>query len=166
MKIAPMEIQKQQFGRRFRGYDRDEVRSYLHLVAEDVAEMHRDHSKLEAEVASLRSMLEEHRQRETILKNTLLMAQKASDEIKESARRQRDTIVKEAEFQADRVLERAQGRAHELEQRIIDLKVERSNLRSDVRALVERVVKILDLHEEAERQDNLHFLKPRQQGGA
>ena len=39
MKIAPMEIPKQQFARRFRGFDRDEVRAYLHLVAEDVAEI-------------------------------------------------------------------------------------------------------------------------------
>jgi cell division initiation protein len=166
MKIAPMEIPKQQFARRFRGFDRDEVRAYLHLVAEDVAEIQREQSKLEAEVASLRSLLEEHRQREAILKNTLLLAQRASDDIKESARKQRDTIVKEAEFQADRILERAQGRAHELEQGIIDLKAERSNLRADIRAVVERVMKLLDLNEEAETQDNLHYLAPRQQGGA
>jgi len=37
MKISPMDIQRQSFGRRFRGFDPDEVRAYLALVAEEVA---------------------------------------------------------------------------------------------------------------------------------
>ena len=47
MKISPMDIQKQTFGPKFRGIDPEEVRSYLTLVAEEVAALQRERDVLE-----------------------------------------------------------------------------------------------------------------------
>jgi cell division initiation protein len=115
-------------------------------------------------VQSLRALVDEHRQRETILKNTLLTAQRLSEEIREVARKQSESVVKEAEIQADRLLELAQSRAQEVERGILDLRAHRSSLRTDVRALITRLTHILDLQEEAEVEDNLRFLKRREEG--
>ena len=164
MKISPMDIQRQAFGRRLRGLDADEVRAYLNIVAEEVAALQMERDRLHHEVQEVRSLLEEHRQRETILKNTLLMAQRVSEEIKESARKQADTVMKEAEIQADHLVELAQSRAHEVERGILDLRAHRTALRTDVRALITRLTRILDLQEEVEVEDNLRFLKRREEG--
>src|SRR5262245_65305203 len=102
IKISPMDIQRQSFGQRFRGLDGDEVRAYLNLVAEEVAALQMERDRLKQEVQSLQSLLDEHRQRETILKNTLLTAQRVSEEIRDTARKQAESVVKEAEIQADR----------------------------------------------------------------
>ncbi len=163
MKITPMDIQRQSFNSRFRGYDGDEVRAFLNLVSEEVAELQRDHSRLQQEVQHLNSLLDEHRERETILKNTLLTAQRVSEEIRDNARKQAESTVQEAELRADRLLELAQSRAHEVEGQILDLRSQRSALRTDVRALVQRVSQILDLQEEAELEDNLRILKRREE---
>ncbi len=163
MKITPMDIQRQSFNSRFRGYDADEVRAFLNLVSEEVAELQRDHSRLQQEVQHLNSLLGEHRERETILKNTLLTAQRVSEEIRDNARKQAESTVQEAELRADRLLELAQNRAHEVEGQILDLRSQRSALRTDVRALVQRVSQILDLQEEAELEDNLRILKRREE---
>ena len=40
MKISPMDIQRQAFGRKMRGLDADEVRAYLNIVAEEVAKVY------------------------------------------------------------------------------------------------------------------------------
>src|SRR5436305_3473588 len=114
MKISPMDIQRQTFGQRFRGLDADEVRAYLNIVAEEVASLQMERDRLDQELQSLRSLLEEHRQRETILKNTLLTAQRMSEEIRDTARKQAESVVKEAEMQADRLVELAQSRAAEV----------------------------------------------------
>ena len=164
MKISPMDIQRQTFGRKMRGLDADEVRAYLNIVAEEVAALQMERDRLHHEVQEVRSLLDEHRQRETILKNTLLMAQRVSEEIKENARKQADTVMKESEIQADRLVELAQSRAHEVERGILDLRAHRSALRTDVRALIARLTQILDLQEEAEVEDNLRFLKRREEG--
>jgi cell division initiation protein len=164
MKISPMDLQRQTFAQRLRGFDPAEVRTYLNIVAEEVAALQRERDGLEQEVQSLRALVDEHRQRETILKNTLLTAQRLSEEIKETARKQSESVVKEAEIQADRLLELAQSRAQEVERGILDLRAHRSSLRTDVRALITRLTHILDLQEEAEVEDNLRFLKRREEG--
>ena len=164
MKISPMDIQRQAFGRKMRGLDPDEVRAYLNIVAEEVAALQMERDRLHHEVQEVRSLLDEHRQRETILKNTLLMAQRVSEEIKENARKQGETVIKEAEIQSDHLIELAQSRAHEVERGILDLRAHRTSLRTDVRALITRLTRILDLQEEVEVEDNLRFLKRREEG--
>jgi cell division initiation protein len=159
-----MDLQRQTFAQRLRGFDTAEVRTYLNIVAEEVAALQRERDGLDQEVQSLRALVDEHRQRETILKNTLLTAQRLSEEIREVARKQSESVVKEAEIQADRLLELAQSRAQEVERGILDLRAHRSSLRTDVRALITRLTHILDLQEEAEVEDNLRFLKRREEG--
>lgn len=163
MKILPMDIQRQSFGQRFRGFDPEEVRGYLTIVAEEVASIQGERDRLDHEIQSLKAALEEHRQREVILKNTLLTAQRVSEEIKENARKQAENIVKEAELQGDRLIELAQSRAHEVERSILDLRGWRSSLRTDIRAFVNRVSQLVDLQEEVEVEDNLRFLKRREE---
>jgi cell division initiation protein len=164
MKISPMDLQRQTFAQRWRGYDTAEVRTYLNIVAEEIAALQRERDGLSQEAQALRALVDEHRQRETILKNTLLTAQRLSEEIKEAARKQSESVVKEAEIQADRLLELAQSRAQEVERGILDLRGLRSSLRTDIRAFVTRLTHILDLQEEAEVEDNLRFLKRREEG--
>ena len=163
MKISPMDIQRQTFGRRWKGLDPDEVRAYLNIVAEEVASVQIERDRLEQELQSLRSLIDEHRQRETILKNTLLTAQRVSEDIRDTARKQAESVVREAEMQADRLVELAQSRAHEVERGILDLRAHRSALRTDVRALITRLSHLLDLQEEVEVEDNLRFLKRREE---
>jgi cell division initiation protein len=163
MKILPMDIQRQSFGRKFRGFDPEEVHAYLAIVAEEVAALQGERDRLDQEIQNLKGLLDEHRQREVILKNTLLTAQRVSEEIKENARKQAENVVKEAEMQGDKLIELAQNRAHEVERSILDLRGWRSSLRTDIRAFVARISQLLDLQEEVEVEDNLRFLKRREE---
>jgi cell division initiation protein len=163
MKLSPTDVQRQAFGTRFRGFDPDEVRAFLAAVAEEMVQLQRDKDQIEQQLRHLEQIVSEHREREAILKNTLLTAQKAADDIREGARREADTVVKQAEIQGDRLLELAQGRAHEVERGILELRAHRTGLRTDIRALVTRLSHVLDLQEEAELEDNLRFLKRREE---
>ena len=163
MKISPMDIQRQVFGQRFRGFDPEEVRAFLAVVAEEVAGLQRERDTLEQQLRHVERIVNEHRERETILKNTLLTAQKASEDIRETARKEAATVVKQAEMQGDRLLELAQSRAHDVERGILELRAHRTALRTDIRALITRLTHLLDLQEEAELEDNLRFLKRREE---
>ncbi len=165
MKISPMDIQRQVFGLRFRGFDPDEVRAFLATVAEEVAALQRERDQLEQQLRHIERIVNEHRERETILKNTLLTAQKASEDIRETARKEAATVIKQAEIQGDRLLELAQSRAHDVERGILELRAHRTALRTDIRGLITRLTHLLDLQEEAELEDNLRFLKRREEAG-
>src|SRR5262245_22995593 len=164
MKISPMDIQRQPFSKRLRGFDPEEVRSYLHLVAEELQQFQREHAALQQEAQFLRGIVEEHRERETILKNTLLTAQRVSEEIKEAARKHGEATIKEAELQADKLIELAQSRAKAIERETLDLRAMRQALHTDIRGLLARIQHILDSQEEAEVDDNLRFMKRRDGG--
>jgi cell division initiation protein len=163
MKLTPADVQRQTFSPRFRGFDPDEVRAFLAAVAEEMAALLRDKDHVAQELRHLELIVNEHRERESILKNTLLTAQKVAEDIRDTARKEAETIVKQADLQGDRLLELAQNRAHDVEHGILELRGHRSALRTDIRALVTRLTHLLDLQEEAEVEDNLRFLKRREQ---
>jgi cell division initiation protein len=163
MKISPMEIQRQVFAVRWRGFDRDEVRTYLAFVAEELATLQRERDQLSQELQSVKAVVEDYKHRESILKNTLLTAQRVSEEIRENARRHAEGIVKESEIQADRVIELAQNRARQVERDLVDLRLQRQTVRSEMRSFLERMAALLEIQEEAETEDNVHFLQRRRE---
>jgi cell division initiation protein len=163
MKLTPADVQRQTFSPRFRGFDPDEVRAFLAAVSEEMAALQRDKDHVAQELRHLELIVTEHREREAILKNTLLTAQRVAEDIRETARKEAETVVKQADLQGDRLLELAQNRAHDVERGILELRGHRSALRTDIRALITRLTHLLDLQEEAEVEDNLRFLKRREE---
>ncbi|HJT17830.1 MAG TPA: DivIVA domain-containing protein [Thermoanaerobaculia bacterium] len=148
--LTPLEIQKQTFARKFKGFDQDEVRAYLQLVAEEIEKLVRDVDRLSRENAMLREDLDDHNQRERILKDTLLSAQKVSEEVKSNARKEAELIVKDAELLSERLVSQAMTRVADLERTIQDLKVERRSARNKLQATLDTIQQLLMLDAEQE----------------
>jgi cell division initiation protein len=150
MDLTPLDIQKQTFSRGFKGYNLDEVRAYLHLIAEEIERLVRDVDRLARENAMLREDLEDHSQRERILKDTLLSAQKVSEEVRATARKEAELIVKDAELLSERLIGQAMSRVADLERSIQDLKVQRKATRNKVQGTLDIVQQMLMLDAEEE----------------
>ncbi len=148
--LTPLEIQKQSFARKLKGYDRSEVRAYLQLVAEEIERLVRDVDRLSRENAMLREDLDDHNQRERILKDTLLSAQRVSEEVKSNARKEAELIVKDAELLSERLVSQAMSRVADLERTIQDLKVERRGARNKLQATLDTIQQLLMLDAEQE----------------
>ena len=163
--LTPLEIQKQTFSRTIKGYNPDEVRAYLHLVAEEIERLVRDSDRLSREVAVLRDDLEDHSNRERILKDTLLSAQKVAEDLTSNARKEAELIVKDAELLADRLIGQAMQRVGDLEKSIGDLKIERRAARNKLQATLDTVQQmvILDAEEEANDMPLTSLFKQRNQ---
>ncbi|MGZ4807887.1 MAG: DivIVA domain-containing protein [Thermoanaerobaculia bacterium] len=149
--LTPLEIQKQMFARAVRGFHRDEVRAYLHLVAEEIERLLKDVDRLSRENAMLHEELEDHSQRERILKDTLLSAQKVSEDVRANARKEAELIVKDAELLSERLVGQAMQRVADLERAIQDLKIERIGARNKLQSTLDTVQQLLllDLEQEA-----------------
>lgn len=154
MNLTPLDIQKQTFSRGFKGYNLDEVRAYLHLIAEEIERLVRDVDRLARENAMLREDLEDHSQRERILKDTLLSAQKVSEDVRATARKEAELIVKDAELLSERLISQAMDRVADLERSIQDLKVQRKASRNKLQGTIDTVqhLLMLDAEEEANEQ--------------
>jgi len=148
--LTPLEIQKQTFSRALKGYHADEVRAYLHLIAEEIERLIKDVDRFSRENAMLREELEDHSQRERILKDTLLSAQKVSEDVKANARKEAELIVKDAELLSERLVNQAMSRVADLERAIQDLKVERHGARNKLQATLDTVQQMIMLDAEQE----------------
>ncbi len=149
--LTPLEIQKQTFSRVLKGYNADEVRAYLHLVAEEIERLLRENDRLSRDSAMLREDLEDHSNRERILKDTLLSAQKVAEDLTANARKEAELIVKDAELLSDRVIGQAMQRVGEIERSITDLKIERRAVRNKLQSTLDSVQQmvVLDAEQEA-----------------
>lgn len=150
MNLTPLDIQKQTFSRGFKGYNIDEVRAYLHLIAEEIERLVRDVDRLARENAMLREDLDDHSQRERILKDTLMSAQKVSEDVRATARKEAELIVKDAELLSERLIAQAMDRVADLERSIQDLKVQRKSTRNKLQGTLDTVQQMLELDAEEE----------------
>jgi cell division initiation protein len=148
--LTPLEIQKQTFARVFKGYSSDEVRAYLHMIAEEIERLVKEVDRLSRENVHLREDLDDHSQRERILKDTLLSAQRVSEEVRANARKEAELIVKDAELLAERVVSQAMQRVGDIEHAILDLRIERKAARNKVQAMLDTMQQLLALDAEQE----------------
>ena len=162
--LTPLEIQKQTFSRALKGYSPDDVRAYLHLVAEEIERLLRENDRLGRDVTVLREDIEDHTNRERILKDTLLSAQKVAEDLTANARKEAELIVKDAELLAERVVGQALQRVADLEKAIADLKMERRAARNKLTTTIDMIQQliILDAEEEANDQPITALFRQRQ----
>jgi DivIVA domain len=89
MRITPLDIRKQEFKKVMRGLDADEVYAFLNTVAEEYEAVLSDNKNLRERLVAIEERLNEFKSIETNLRNTLLTAEKLTQEAKESARARR-----------------------------------------------------------------------------
>ena len=159
-RLTAMDIHKQQFHRQWRGLDAEEVRMYLQSVAEEVERLHLQDGEQREELGQLRGQLVELRARERTLQETLVTAQKMSDELAERSRAHADLIVKEARMKAERILQDHQDQLARLEAEISRAKLERDLFEKRLRATIDEHVDLLERRKESRGGfDNVHPLR-------
>jgi len=152
-KVTPLEIQNRQFSRKRRGIDPVEVEAFLALVGEEIEDLTRGRAELESRVRALEIENSDHRERERLLRDTLLSAQRASDDIRGAALKEAELIVQQAEDSSERLTHHALQRSAEIEKAIEDLKIQRTHFRLQVEKLVELVQNVVEMDRAADEKD-------------
>jgi cell division initiation protein len=151
MRISSIDIQRQKFQIRLKGYDQEEVRNFLVSVAEQVEDLSRQNDQYKQEVERLKDLLRDYEERDRILKNTLVTAQKTSEEVRTNARKEADLIVKEAEFKAGKIMEHAHSQVLKIQKDMLDLRLQRKALQDKIQTSIQIMQKILEYQTEEEK---------------
>ena len=147
MKLTPLDIKKQEFRKVLRGYDPDEVETFLEMVADEYEASIREKNELADEVLKLRTQLRDYQEVERTLKETLVTAQQTINESKESSKREADLIIREAHIKADEILEDARRELSELKNEILMLRSQKESLARRLRHLLESQLELLGVLE-------------------
>jgi cell division initiation protein len=155
MRLTPLDIQNHRFRRRLRGYDPDEVDSFVEMLAGDYESLVHEAESLRERVRALEGRLEELRANEKTLQTTLVTAQSLAEDLRKTALKESEVLISEAEVKAEKVLDAAHRRVAKLAEDIREMKSLRTRLGAAVRTTVETHLALLESLAQEETEDPL-----------
>lgn len=158
MRITPLDIRKQEFRKVMRGLDAEEVHAFLTTVADEYEAVLNDNKALQERLLELDDKVQEYRNMEKTLRNTLMTAERVNTEAKENARREAQLIVKEAEIEAEKTLRNIRNQQAALRQSIQELKRQKESYISRIRMVAEAHLKFIE-NAERDMQDDDHAVE-------
>jgi len=153
MKVSPLDLRQQRFRKTLMGFDKVEVTSFLAAVSEDYENAMRETDKLRQEITRLQTIVEEHREHERNLKNTLMTAQRLADEIKANAEVEARRLIRDAESRSDLVLEKTQARLEDIQRDIDGLKLKRRDVEVSIDGVIQALKNTLEYVREQDTRD-------------
>ncbi len=154
--VTPIDLRQPHFRSRLNGFDKAEVAAFLIAIADDYEHTLREVDYLRQELATMEPILKEHREGEKTLRNTLLTAQRLSDDMKEQAEREGQRIVHEAEDRAASLLEQTQLRLDEMQRDIDFLALKRREIEATLEASIDTLRTTLEcVRDRADREGDV-----------
>lgn len=95
--LTPIDIDNKQFSRQLKGYNVDEVDDFLDEISADYERAMLMNKNLEDKIAELENILQEYKNAEGSLQDTLLIAKQTADNIRQSAETEANKVLDEAE---------------------------------------------------------------------
>ena len=144
METSPLEITQREFGRKMRGLDPEEVHTFLEQLAEEMTRILQQTNDQAALIQRLDAQVKGYQEREDALRNTLVTAQKMTEEIKGNAKREAELIMKEAELRAEKLLAQAHQKLAQVQAEIAELRRQRDLFAAKLRGLLKTHTDLLD----------------------
>ena len=107
MALTPVEIRHVKLGKGLWGYRQGTTDRLLEEIVASFEEVWRERADLEDKLERLESDISRYRDLETLLRKTLVSAERSAQELKEQARREADMCLTEAHAEARLIKQRA-----------------------------------------------------------
>lgn len=150
----------EKFNRTLRGYDPEEVNSFLDKVIGQVEGMigqikEKDAKiaeleKIETENHKLKEKLAQYERMEATLNKTIMMAQKTSEQVRLSTQKESEAILEDAKRNANRIVNEALLRAEKAEQEANMLRRNINIFKRRVRDIVEAQLEVVNEMDQVE----------------
>ena len=159
MKLTPQEILSQTFSRRIKGFDPDEVKSFLQQIAETLESEIQEKEEMKSRTEKLREDLSKLEKKEELLRDTLIAAQKFSSEIKVNSHKEAELITKDAEIKSDEIVKHAMVRPMAIREEIKNLQFKRKEIESDIIHLLNSLKELIETyHKQDEEFGKIEYL--------
>ena len=130
MALTPVEIRHVRLGRSFRGYRKAATDRLLEEIVASFEEVWRERAELQDQNERLESDIARYRDLETLLRKTLVTAERSAEDLVEQSRREADVVLAEARAEARKITQQALAdRDH--------LRVEATRIRALLRSALE-----------------------------
>ncbi|WP_406543445.1 DivIVA domain-containing protein [Clostridium ljungdahlii] len=144
MFITAAEITNKEFKKGLRGYNIDEVDEFLDKIAEDYESIYKENSLLKEKMQSLDEKISHYTKMENTIKDMLLLAQNASEQAKENAKKESQFVVKNANDAAQKIIDKAHSDVIQITDEFENVKQEFSKFRTKFRNFMKTQMEMFD----------------------
>lgn len=158
--LTPLDVRNKRgdFRKGMRGYETQEVDSFLEMVAERLEALVRENLQLKERTQSLEAQVRSQTERESAVRDALVTAQELRTEIREQARVEAEKIVEDARTESRRMIAEAEAevrirlrnserKADEIVRSLGELERGRLRFLRSFRQLLEREMDVVEVEE-------------------
>ena len=120
--LAPSEIDNMRFSKTIKGYNVDEVDDFLDQLTADYERLYKENAEYKDKFEQMEKELGQYKQMEHTLQNTLVVAQTAAGDIKNTAQKQAEQIIRDAQTEARRSVDELNKQEYEVTKKIEEMK--------------------------------------------
>ncbi|TYO95875.1 DivIVA domain-containing protein [Desulfallas thermosapovorans] len=109
--LTPLDIQKKEFRRSFRGYNEEEVDKFLDQLVQNYEALYLENQSLKEKLENGEAAMARYLEMEKVIKNAVIMAQKNADDLERNARQEAELLLEDARLRAEKIIGDAEGKA-------------------------------------------------------
>lgn len=142
--LTPLDVKKKQFATAFRGFDVNEVETFLEVMTGELEDLIKKNEELKRTLEMQEKEIKENKERETSMRKTLEGLQQILAEEKTRSQEKGQHIIREAEIKASEILMESRNEKVVLENEVKQLKRIRREFLAKVGSLVDSYKKIIE----------------------
>jgi cell division initiation protein len=142
--ISPQDIQAVKFKTKVRGYNEAEVDEYLDQIAEQLSALIAENEEYKSKLALAVEQLNYLKGLEQTLRDTMITAQRSSDETYRAAQKKGEALVQQAEEQGEAIRKKAREEADAVTRNLDMLRVQAKTYARQFRTLMNAQLKLLE----------------------
>ena len=137
MKLTPLDIRHKEFKRGMRGYVDGEVDEFLDEIADEFERLFKENIELSERLETMQEKIDQYRNLEETLQNTLVAAQRSAEELRANAQKEAQLMLSEAELKARQMVNDSYADKQAVEKQIVVLKSSEEDFRFKFRSLLD-----------------------------
>jgi cell division initiation protein len=130
-----MDIRKKTFSTQRNGLAKTEVEEFIGELATEIENLRKERAQLTERAEELAKHLKAYEDTEQLLKDTLVTAQKATNQLREDAKKEAQLIIEKAKLDAERIKHDAEQQTRNLGDEIRTLEAKHSTLSDEIAAI-------------------------------
>jgi cell division initiation protein len=162
MKITALDIRQKHFRTALRGYDVREVGAFLELLASELEDVVKENIALKEEMRRKQVRIDAYHEREKTLQETMVTAQRISEDVKAAAKKEAELVIGDAELQAEKIVADAHRKLVQVVDDINELKRQRVQFEAQLKGIIDGHLKLLETFKSAPAsvkiEENVSFL--------
>ncbi|HVJ48217.1 DivIVA domain-containing protein [Desulfitobacterium sp.] len=144
MPMTPNDIRNKEFRKGVRGYQTEEVEKFLDSVSKEFEVLYTENFELREKVKHFEQELNQYKQLEGTLQQTMVLAQQTAEEVKQSARHEAELMLKTTEQEKSQRLFEAQKKVDEVNEEIEELRKRRELIRTQLKSFLRAQLDLAD----------------------